>query len=109
MCDRRDVASGCDVRACRARLPLADPLGTLRALSIGALQNLAGDPRAQKVFEIVFHKSELVDELADLASAHRQERCACLAQIEDIMRRSVEAAQLPADLDPMLATQGCTR
>ena len=85
---------------------LADPLGTLRALSIGALQNLADDPRAQKVFEIVFHKSELVDELADLATAHRQERGACLAQIEDIMRRSVEAAQLPADLDPMLATQG---
>jgi TetR/AcrR family transcriptional regulator, acrAB operon repressor len=85
---------------------LADPLGTLRALSIGALQNLADDPRAQKVFEIVFHKSELVDELGDLATAHRQERGACLAQIEDIMRRSVAAAQLPADLDPMLATQG---
>jgi TetR/AcrR family transcriptional regulator, acrAB operon repressor len=85
---------------------LADPLGTLRALSIGALQNLARDPRSQKVFEIVFHKSELVDELADLATAHRQERCACLAQIEDIMRRSVDAAQLPADLDPVLATQG---
>jgi TetR/AcrR family acrAB operon transcriptional repressor len=85
---------------------LSDPLGTLRALSIGALQNLADDPRAQKVFEIVFHKSELVDELADLAAAHRHERGACLAQIEDIMRRSVAAAQLPADLDPMLATQG---
>jgi TetR/AcrR family acrAB operon transcriptional repressor len=85
---------------------LTDPLGTLRALSIGALQSLAGDPRAQKVFEIVFHKSELVDELADLARAHRQERGACLAQIENIMRASAAAGQLPADLDPMLATQG---
>lgn len=84
----------------------ADPLGTLRALSIGALQSLAGDPRAQKVFEIVFHKSELVDELADLATAHRRERGVCLAQIEDIMRASAAAGQLPADLDPMLATQG---
>ena len=84
----------------------SDPLGTLRTLSIGALQSLATDSRVQKVFEIVFHKSELVDELAGLATAHRQERCACLAQIEDIMRRAADAGQLPADLDASLATQG---
>lgn len=84
----------------------ADPLGTLRALSIGALQSLAADPRAQNVFEIVFHKSELVDELASLGTAHRQERCDCLLQIENIVRRCAELGQLPADIDPMLATQG---
>lgn len=83
----------------------ADPLGMLRTLSIGALQSLASDARAQNVFEIVFHKSELVDELAGLASAHRQERCECLAQIEDIIRRAAEVGQLPADVDPGLATQ----
>jgi TetR/AcrR family acrAB operon transcriptional repressor len=83
-----------------------DPLGTLRTLSIGALQSLASDGRAQKVCEIVFHKSELVVELADLATAHRQERCACLAQIEDIIRRAAEVGQLPADIDASLATQG---
>jgi TetR/AcrR family acrAB operon transcriptional repressor len=83
-----------------------DPLGTLRALSIGALQSLATDPRAQNVFEIVFHKSELVDELAGLATAHRQERCACLAQIEEMIRRAARVGQLPADLDAALATQG---
>ncbi len=83
----------------------SDPLGTLRTLSIGALTSLATDTRAQNVFEIVFHKSELVDELAGLASAHRQERCECLTQIEDIIRHSAAAGQLPADVDPKLATQ----
>ena len=83
-----------------------DPLGTLRALSIGALQSLATDTRAQNVFEIVFHKSELVDELAGLATAHRQERCACLAQIEEMVRRAARVGQLPGDLDAALATQG---
>ena len=83
-----------------------DPLGTLRALSIGALQSLATDTRAQNVFEIVFHKSELVDELAGLATAHRQERCACLAQIEEMVRRAARVGQLPEDLDAALATQG---
>jgi len=84
----------------------ADPFGTLRTLCIGALTTLARDPRAQNVFEIVFHKSELVDELAGLATSHRQERCACLAQIEDIMRRAAQVGQLPADVDAALATQG---
>jgi TetR/AcrR family transcriptional regulator, acrAB operon repressor len=83
-----------------------DPLGTLRTLAIGALQSLAGDPRAQNVFEIIFHKSELVDELAGLASFHREERGECLLQIEDIVRRAAELGQLPADTDPFLATQG---
>jgi TetR/AcrR family acrAB operon transcriptional repressor len=83
-----------------------DPLGMLRALCIGALQSLASDARAQNVFEIVFHKSELVDELEGLASAHRQERGECLAQIEDIIRRAATVGQLPADVDPGLATQG---
>ena len=81
--------------------------GTLRALSIGALQSLATDPRAQNVFEIVFHKSELVDELAGHRDRRRPaERCTCLAQIEDIVRQAAAPGQLPADIDPHLATQG---
>lgn len=84
----------------------ADPLGTLRTLSIAALTSLANDPRAQNVFEIIFHKSELVDELAGLATTHRQERSACLSQIEDVIRRAAAAGQLPADIDAALATQG---
>jgi TetR/AcrR family acrAB operon transcriptional repressor len=83
----------------------ADPLGTLRSLSIGALLQLANDARAQHVFEIVFHKSELVDELAGLATSHKQERCACLAQIEEMMREAARQGQLPSDLDAALATQ----
>ena len=83
-----------------------DPLGTLRTLAIGALTSLAGDARAQNVFEIVFHKSELVDELAGLASTHREERGECLSEIEDIVRRAAALGQLPADVDPYLATQG---
>lgn len=83
-----------------------DPLGTLRSLSVAALTSLASDPRVQNVFEIVFHKSELVDELAGLATTHRQERSACRCQIEDVIRRAAVAGQLPADIDAALATQG---
>jgi len=105
MCDRATLPLEANFERAEASAE-ADPLGTLRSLSIGALVSLATDTRAQKVFEIVFHKSELVDELAGLATNHRQERCACLAQIEAIMRRAAEAGQLPADLDAALATHG---
>jgi TetR/AcrR family acrAB operon transcriptional repressor len=104
MCDRATLPLEANFE--RATCPDADPLGALRTLSISALQSLATDPRAQKVFEIVFHRSELVDELAGLATTHREERCACLAQIEAIMRRAAQVGQLPADLDAALATHG---
>ena len=105
MCDRATMPL--DAHFQRAGETMAsDPLGTLRTLSIGALQNLAADPRTQNVFEIVFHKSELVDELAGLATSHRQERCECLAQIENIVCAAAAAGQLPADIDAALATQG---
>jgi TetR/AcrR family acrAB operon transcriptional repressor len=82
-----------------------DALATLRELSIGALQNLATDTRTQHVFDIMFLKSELVDELAGLATTHRQERRACLHQIELMVRRAVREGRLAADLDAGLAAQ----
>ena len=104
MCDRATMPLDANFERA-GEMAACDPLGTLRELSIGALQNLAGDPRTQNVFEIVFHKSELVDELAGLATSHRQERCECLAQIEGIIRAAAAAGQLPADIDAALATQ----
>jgi TetR/AcrR family acrAB operon transcriptional repressor len=84
-----------------------DPLGTLRALSIGALQSLAGDPRAQNVFEIVFHKSELVDELAGDRTTQARELHVPRAD-RGTSRQAAALGQLPADVDPHLATD-CTR
>ncbi|MFO1303305.1 MAG: TetR family transcriptional regulator [Burkholderiales bacterium] len=104
MCDRATLPL--DATFDRAvQTASADPLGTLRALSIAALKQLATDARAQNVFEIVFHKCELVDELAGLATSHKQERTACLGQIEDMLGQAARAGQLPTDLDASLATQ----
>jgi len=83
-----------------------DPLATLRELCVGALQRLAVDARTQVVFEVIFHKTELVDELADIATSHEHERCRCLSQIESIIRRCAEAGELPPEIDAALAAQG---
>jgi TetR/AcrR family acrAB operon transcriptional repressor len=84
----------------------AAPLQTLRELCVGALQRLAVDPRTQVVFDVIFHKTEMVDELADMATSNETERCRCLSQIEVILRRCAEMGELPSDTDPVLAAHG---
>jgi TetR/AcrR family transcriptional regulator, acrAB operon repressor len=83
-----------------------DPLSTLRELCVGALQRLAADARTQVVFEVIFHKTELVDELAGIATSHQNDRCQCLVQIEAIIRRCAELGELPPEIDAALAAQG---
>ena len=84
----------------------AEPLKTLRELCVGALQRLAVDGRTQAVFEVIFHKTELVDELAGIATANQDERCRCLSQIEAIIGRCAETGELAHDIDTVLAAQG---
>jgi TetR/AcrR family acrAB operon transcriptional repressor len=83
-----------------------EPLQTLRALCVGALQRLAADARTQVVFEVIFHKTEMVDELADIATSNENERCRCLSQIEVIIQRCAELGELAPDIDAELAAQG---
>src|SRR5262245_14442221 len=87
-----------------ATTPQDDPLGTLRMLMTTALTNLASDPRAQAVFEVLFHKCELTGELAPLAQRRQRERSLCLTYVERVLQQAVEAGQLPADTDTALAT-----
>ena len=105
MCDRATMPL--DAMFERAGDPeCADPMAMLRELSVGALQNLAADSRAQRVFEIIFHKTELVDALAGAATTRRHERNECLGQIEAIIKRCAVVGQLPDYTDAALATQG---
>lgn len=83
----------------------ADPLAALRTLALTALARLAGDPRSQAVFEVMFHKSERADELAPLAERKRRERRHCLSQVDCVLQQAVKKGQLPADTDTALATQ----
>jgi len=83
----------------------ADPLGALRALSVAALQRLATDPRTQAVFEVIFLKTELTGDLSPMAGRRERERCDCLANVERLIQKAVDAGQLPVDTDTGLATR----
>ena len=105
MCDRATLPLDALFERASVTAP-TDPLATLRELCVGALQRLATDARTQAVFEVIFHKTELVDELAGVATSHEDERCQCLRQIEAIIRRCAEIGELPPDIDAQLSAQG---
>lgn len=82
-----------------ASSPCSDPMGALRELAIGVLTALATDSRAQAVFEVIFHKTELTGELASVAGQRESERCQCLSNVGQLVRQAVAIGQLPADTD----------
>ena len=113
----KDKADLFEAMCRRATLPLdalldeaggkthADPLDALRTLTVAALTRLATDARAQAVFEVIFHKAELTDELSDIAGRQERNRCDCLSSVEAILQQAVTAGQLPPDTDTALATR----
>jgi len=82
-----------------------DPLGAVRAVAVTALIRLATDPRAQAVFEVIFHKTELTGELAEIAGRQERDRCNCLSNVESFLERAVTRGQLPPDTDTALVTR----
>jgi TetR/AcrR family acrAB operon transcriptional repressor len=82
-----------------------DPLRVLRDLSVAALTCLATDRRAQAVFEVMFHKSELTGDLAQIAGRRERERCDCLLSVERLIQQAIDVGQLLPDTDPALATR----
>jgi TetR/AcrR family acrAB operon transcriptional repressor len=81
----------------------ADPLGQLRSTCIFVLQEATRNPHSRKVFDILFHKCEFVDEADPILV--RQKECyrQGTANIERILKNAIAREQLPPDLDVPLA------
>src|SRR5208282_3208310 len=71
MCQRTPLPLDAMLEPIRAQ-EQDDPLATVRARVLAAFARLADNPRAQAVFEVVFHKTELTGEMAAIAG--QQER-----------------------------------
>lgn len=77
----------------------ADPLGSVRAMLTGILQRTSGDAQARRVFHIVFHKCEYVDEMQVVWKRFSEMQAGCLARLEQGLVRAIELKQLPQGLD----------
>jgi len=80
-----------------------DPLGHLRATCIFVLHEAVRNPHSRKVFDILFHKCEFVDESDPILMRQRECYQRGKENLEHILRNAVERNQLPADVDTHLA------
>ena len=81
----------------------ADPLGHLRKACVFVLQEAVRNPHSRKVFGVLFHRCEFVDEGDPIAM--RQQACYLQGRtrVERILRNAIAKQQLPRDLDLGLA------
>src|SRR5688572_2410941 len=83
-----------------------NPLALLRKAAVDALRRTATDPQCQRVFDIVTHKCEYLEDLADVKERISHIRCGCVERTEKAMKNAVKRGFLPKDLDPHLAAVG---
>ena len=85
---------------------LEDPLGYVRECAVSVLERTAEDAQMQRVFDIVTHKCEYVDDMVALRERHLESRGQCLMQVEQGLRNAIERGQLPRTADARRAAIG---
>jgi TetR/AcrR family acrAB operon transcriptional repressor len=83
-----------------------DPLAHVRGRSVAVLRKVVGDARARRVFDVVAHKCEYVDEMAAVRRRINGMRANCLAQLESGFRGAIRRGLLPASVEPRSAAVG---
>jgi TetR/AcrR family acrAB operon transcriptional repressor len=76
-------------------LRFVDPLQRIRDSFIEALRKTANDPQVRRVFEIVTHKVEYVDDLLAVRDLHLNMRNAGVVHAERSLRTAMRRGQLP--------------
>ena len=85
---------------------LADPVATIRNHSVAILKSIEKNPQLQRVFDIMSHKCEYVDEMAPLRDRHLEGRGECVMHIEEGFRNAIKKGQLPKTVNPRHAAIG---
>jgi TetR/AcrR family acrAB operon transcriptional repressor len=100
-----------DAMMSRATLPLEsaidakqiaaspDPLQLLRDMCRAVFRNMRADPQMHRVFDIVRHKCEYVDEMAPLRERHLECRNECIQNFAACLKAAVKVGQLPQGLN----------
>ncbi|KPY35329.1 TetR family transcriptional regulator [Pseudomonas syringae] len=76
-----------------------DPLGCMRNLLIHLFHELALDPKARRINEILFHKCEFTDEMCDFRRQRQDNAIQCHDRITLGLNNAVRQGQLPKGLD----------
>lgn len=83
-----------------------DPIEGIRRSAHAFLQRAANDPTFQRILEIVWHKCEYVDEMAEIRDRHLDCGLQYLTVHEEAFRAAQQCGQLRDDVDPRQAAVG---
>ncbi len=83
-----------------------DPLALLKERAVRALKRTATDPQVQRVFDIVTHKCEYLEDMADVRKRISDLKSGCIERTERTIRNAIKRSQLPKNLDARLAAIG---
>jgi TetR/AcrR family acrAB operon transcriptional repressor len=83
-----------------------DPVASIRGMMVAILRRTCEDPQARRVFHIVFHKCEYVDEMRPVWKRLNEMQAGCLAGIEKGLTAAIARGQLPKGLDARRAALG---
>jgi len=83
-----------------------DPLASVRAMLVGILERTSGDAQGRRVFHIVFHKCEYVDEMKPVWKRFSEMRAGCRARLENGLRAAIKSGQLPKGLNAQRTAEG---
>ncbi|WP_334118568.1 TetR family transcriptional regulator [Limnobacter sp.] len=86
--------------------PEQQPLAYLRTRSMHVVRTLAEDPRTQRVFDIVMHKTEMVDDMLPIRDMHLESIQDCLQTIEVAFRAAIDKGELSANINARQAAIG---
>jgi len=85
---------------------LTDPLGDIRRCMVAVLRKTTDDAQTRRVFEIVCHKCEYVDEMARVRDRYVEMRADCLGELERGVRNAIARGLLPARVNARSAAVG---
>jgi TetR/AcrR family acrAB operon transcriptional repressor len=85
---------------------VADPLQKIRDIGVYLLRRTAQDPQCRRVFEILFHKCEAVEEMAAPLARQMQCRAGGIAMIERAFLNAIRKGHLPAGVNAKRAANG---
>ncbi|HEX7046812.1 MAG TPA: TetR family transcriptional regulator [Gammaproteobacteria bacterium] len=87
-----------DAESCRN-----DPLGELRTRWLNLFHEVARNRQWQLIFEIIFHRVELVTESGEIRDRVIEGHGTAIQRITKLLEQSVAVGQLPAGLDVRMA------
>ena len=84
----------------------ADPLALLKEAAVYTLRRTAADPQCQRVFDVVTHKCEYLEDMAGVKKRLSELKHGCVSRAQKAIGNAIRRGQLPRHLDPRLAAVG---